>query len=246
MKIRLKRSLCLIRASIFPQYREIYVAVVGGAVICSVLTLCCVKYVTILTSSIVGTAMVIGAIDFFMHSLETINWILNMKPHPMPPPCYGGLLITAWPVTIVISIMVQCFITAWRVDHRKRIYMRHHQQHPHGAHLPHGQPPAPGNPHVPMRRAQSRTRETREEARQRKFRYLYQVRTARGDIISQVSGRVYHLSSVRLDGTQLIHVQTDGPQWIHVSNDFKARVSNLDGGSTAASIEPTIPISIFQ
>ncbi|XP_034119678.1 transmembrane protein 198 [Drosophila albomicans] len=170
-------------------YREIYVAVVGGAVICSVLTLCCVKYVTILTSSIVGTAMIIGAIDFFMHGLETINWILNMKPHPSPPPCYGGLLITAWPVTIVISIMVQCFITAWRVDHRKRIYMRHHQ--PHGAHGPHhhglthGQPPAPGNPHVPMRRAQSRTRETREEARQRKFRYLYQVRTARGDIISQ-------------------------------------------------------------
>ncbi|KAH8274865.1 hypothetical protein KR044_001781, partial [Drosophila immigrans] len=175
-------------------YREIYVAVVGGAVICSVLTLCCVKYVTILTSSIVGTAMVIGAIDFFMHGLETINWILNMKPHPSPPPCYGGLLITAWPVTIVISIMVQCFITAWRVDHRKRIYMRHHQphgahgQHPHG--LTHGQPPAPGNPHVPMRRAQSRTRETREEARQRKFRYLYQVRTARGDIISQVRLRL--------------------------------------------------------
>ncbi|KAM8720895.1 hypothetical protein ACLKA7_006870 [Drosophila subpalustris] len=167
-------------------YREIYVAVVGGAVICSVLTLCCVKYVTILTSSIVGTAMIIGAIDFFMHGLETINWILNMKPHPLPPPCYGGLLITAWPVTIVISIMVQCFITAWRVDHRKRIYMRHHQQH--GSHGPlptHGQQTAPGNPHVPMRRAQSRTRETREEARQRKFRYLYQVRTARGDIISQ-------------------------------------------------------------
>ncbi|XP_017870915.1 PREDICTED: transmembrane protein 198 [Drosophila arizonae] len=171
-------------------YREIYVAVVGGAVICSVLTLCCVKYVTILTSSIVGTAMVIGAIDYFMHSLETINWILSMKPHPLPPPCYGGLLITAWPLTIVISIMVQCFITAWRVDHRKRLYMRHHPQHPHGNHhLPHGQPAAGaagvGNPHVPMRRSQSRTRETREEARQRKFRYLYQVRTARGDIISQ-------------------------------------------------------------
>lgn len=58
-----------------PQYREIYVAVVGGAVICSVLTLCCVKYVTILTSSIVGTAMILSAIDFFTHGLETINWV---------------------------------------------------------------------------------------------------------------------------------------------------------------------------
>ncbi|KAH8321065.1 hypothetical protein KR074_002126 [Drosophila pseudoananassae] len=191
-------------------YREIYVAVVGGAVICSVLTLCCVKYVTILTSSIVGTAMIIGAIDFFMHGLETINWvsfmdstcseyyviecplfglqILSMRPHPSPPPCYGGLLIAAWPVTIVLSIMVQCFITAWRVDHRKRVYMRHHNHpgHSHAAHLPHGQQPAgPTHAHAPVRRSQSRTRETREEARQRKFRYLYQVRTARGDIISQ-------------------------------------------------------------
>lgn len=57
------------------QYREIYVAVVGGAVICAVLTLCCVKYVTILTSSIVGSAMIIASIDFFMHSLDTINWV---------------------------------------------------------------------------------------------------------------------------------------------------------------------------
>ncbi|KAI8034787.1 hypothetical protein M5D96_012451 [Drosophila gunungcola] len=148
-------------------YREIYVAVVGGAVICSVLTLCCVKYVTILTSSIVGTAMILSAIDFFMHGLETINWIIGMRPHPSPPPCYGGLLIAAWPITIVLSIMVQCFITAWRVDHRKR------------------QQAGPGHALAPVRRSQSRTRETREEARQRKFRYLYQVRTARGDIISQ-------------------------------------------------------------
>ncbi|EDW86297.1 uncharacterized protein Dwil_GK17356 [Drosophila willistoni] len=188
-------------------YREIYVAVVGGAVICSVLTLCCVKYVTILTSSIVGTAMILCAIDFFMHGLETINWILNMRPHPMPPPCYGGVLIAAWPVMIVISIMVQCFITAWRVDHRKRLYMRHHNHHNpghhHSGHMPshgHSQQQAMpgggggggtgsgsngGGHGAPMRRSQSRTRETREEARQRKFRYLYQVRTARGDIISQ-------------------------------------------------------------
>jgi len=117
--------------------------------------------------------------------------IIGMRPHPSPPPCYGGLLIAAWPVTIVLSIMVQCFITAWRVDHRKRVYMRHHNHpgHAHGAHLPHSQQQAgPNHGIAPVRRSQSRTRETREEARQRKFRYLYQVRTARGDIISQVSG----------------------------------------------------------
>ncbi|XP_054727183.1 transmembrane protein 198 [Anastrepha obliqua] len=155
-------------------YREIYVAVVGGAVICSVLTLCCVKYVTILTSSIVGSAMIIASIDFFMHSLDTINWILNMKPNPSPPPCYGGILICTWPVAIIISIMVQCFITAWRVDHRKRVYLRHHHQMARC-----------GAAGIGANRMSGRPRETREEASQRKYRYLYQVRTARGDIISQ-------------------------------------------------------------
>lgn len=145
--------------------REIYVAVVGGAVIFSVLTLCCVKYITILASSIVGTAMIVASVDFFMHGLDTANWILSMKPNPAPPPCFGGILICAWPVAAIISVMVQCFITGWRVDHRKRIYHRHPQD---------------------LRcRSASRPRETREEARQRKYRYLYQVRTARGDIISQ-------------------------------------------------------------
>lgn len=142
--------------------------------------------------------------------------ILNMKPHPSPPPCYGGLLITAWPLTIVISIMVQCFITAWRVDHRKRIYMRHHpHQHAghagHNAgHMTHSGPPAPpGNPHVPMRRSQSRTRETREEARQRKFRYLYQVRTARGDIISQVRSKCATAPPQSHDESNLISLSLD-------------------------------------
>ena len=90
-----------------------------------------------------------------------------MKPNPSPPPCWGGVLLCSWPVAAIISVMVQCFITGWRVDHRKRMQYRRQQ--------------------VPQTRANSRPRETREEARQRKYRYLYQVRTARGDIISQVN-----------------------------------------------------------
>lgn len=92
-----------------------------------------------------------------------------MKPNPEPPPCWGGLLICIWPVAVIFSILVQCFITAWRVNHRRRPRSRRH------AHR--------------STRSNSRPRETREEARQRKYRYLYQVRTARGDIISQVNFR---------------------------------------------------------
>ncbi|CAD7087485.1 unnamed protein product [Hermetia illucens] len=145
-------------------HREVLVAVAGGAVIFAVLTLCCVKYVTIFASSIVGTAMIIASIDFFMHGLDTINWLFSMKPDPPPPPCWGGVLICAWPVAAIVSVMVQCFITGWRIDHRKPVLHRRR-----------------GN----RARANSRPRTSREEARQRKYRYLYQVRTARGDIISQ-------------------------------------------------------------
>lgn len=88
-----------------------------------------------------------------------------MKANPDPPPCWGGLLICIYPGVIIFSILVQCFITAWRVDHKHRPRSRRRTVH---------------------HRASSRPRETREEARQRKYRYLYQVRTARGDIISQV------------------------------------------------------------
>lgn len=94
-----------------------------------------------------------------------------MKANPDPPPCWGGLLICIYPVAIIFSILVQCFITAWRIDHKNRQRSRRrHVQH----------------------RSNSRPRETREEARQRKYRYLYQVRTARGDIISQVSATHFY------------------------------------------------------
>lgn len=86
-----------------------------------------------------------------------------MKPNPSPPPCWGGILLCSWPLCCLVGMLVQCFITAWRVDHKKR--PRHRRRR--------GQ------------RSNSRPRETREEARQRKYRYLYQIRTAHGDIISQ-------------------------------------------------------------
>lgn len=147
------------------QEREIIVAVGGGAIICAIMTLCCAKLITIISSSIVGSAMIVCSIDFFMHGLDTVSWILNMIPHPSPPPCWGGLLLCSWPVASMVGILVQCFITAWRIDHQRPPRRRRNNG---------------------RSRSGSRMRETREEARQRKYRYLYQVRTAHGDIISQV------------------------------------------------------------
>lgn len=129
------------------------------------MTLCCAKLITIVASSIVGSAMIVCSIDFFMHGLDTVNWILNMIPNPSPPPCWGGILLCSWPVASLVGVLVQCFITAWRIDHQRPPRRRRNNG---------------------RSRSGSRMRETREEARQRKYRYLYQVRTAHGDIISQV------------------------------------------------------------
>lgn len=60
---------------ILPQLREIGVAVGGGAIVFAVTTLLCVKFVTIIASSIVGSTMIMSAIDFFMHRSDTIQWV---------------------------------------------------------------------------------------------------------------------------------------------------------------------------
>ncbi|KFB47561.1 hypothetical protein ZHAS_00015525 [Anopheles sinensis] len=144
---------------------ELLVSVVGGAIICAIVTLFCPKFMSIVASSIIGSAMILCSIDFFMHGLNTMDWIFNMKPDPTPPPCWGGVILCCWPIASVLGVLVQCFVTAWKIDHRRQLHHRRRRHY--------------------KGRSGSRSRETREEARQRKYRYLYQVRTARGDIISQ-------------------------------------------------------------
>lgn len=57
------------------QEREVLVSMGGGAVIFAVLTLLCAKLITIVSSSIVGSAMIVSSIDFFMHGLKTVTWV---------------------------------------------------------------------------------------------------------------------------------------------------------------------------
>ncbi|XP_050091983.1 transmembrane protein 198 [Anopheles aquasalis] len=144
---------------------ELFVSVIGGAIICAIVALFCPKFMSIIASSIIGSAMILCSIDFFMHGLNTLDWIFNMKPDPSPPPCWGGVILCCWPISSVLGVLVQSFVTAWKIDHRRQLHHRRRRHY--------------------KTRSGSRSRETREEARQRKYRYLYQVRTARGDIISQ-------------------------------------------------------------
>lgn len=55
------------------------VAMGGAAIIFAVLNLLSAKVMTILSSSIVGTAMIAASVDFFMHGLKTIVWVIIIK-----------------------------------------------------------------------------------------------------------------------------------------------------------------------
>lgn len=57
--------------------QEVLVAVGGGAIIFAIMTLCCGKVVTIIASSIVGSAMILWSTDYFMHDTKTIEWVRN-------------------------------------------------------------------------------------------------------------------------------------------------------------------------
>lgn len=50
-------------------------SVVGGAIICAIIALFCPKFMSIIASSILGSAMILCSIDFFMHGLNTLDWV---------------------------------------------------------------------------------------------------------------------------------------------------------------------------
>lgn len=135
-------------------------------------------------------------------SFNLLLQIITIHPNPAPPPCWGGVIVFMWPVVIIVGVLVQSFITAWQVDHQKPHF--HHQplitaadrermpRHMNMAAHPsmhvgtHCDPNALNR----TRSGNNRQPETKEEARQKKYRYLYRVRTAHGDIISKVRTRV--------------------------------------------------------
>ncbi|XP_065163593.1 transmembrane protein 198 [Atheta coriaria] len=125
------------------------------------------KGLTILGTSIYGGAIVSASIDYFVERLATVAWIwdrVSLRP-AVPPPCwYSWILLGIWPALVVMGLIIQCAITGRGTYHEDVAAGR--------------KKPRPGGNHP-------RSRIDRAEMRQNKYRYLYQVRMAHGDVISK-------------------------------------------------------------
>ncbi|XP_049859990.1 transmembrane protein 198 isoform X2 [Schistocerca gregaria] len=144
----------------------------------AVLNLYCQKGLTVLGTSVYGGAILAGSLDYWLQRLATARWlwarVAGAAP-PVPPPCWLGWLVLAlWPAVALVGVATQCAVTGRGLHHRTHPYLKQHH-HAGGPGMRSGGPAG----QVP------RTREQRAEMRQNKYRYLYQVRTAHGDVICQ-------------------------------------------------------------
>ncbi|CAG4942402.1 unnamed protein product [Colias eurytheme] len=126
------------------------------------------KVLTIFGTSVYGGAVIATSLDYFIERMVMLKWVWERaKLEPaIPPPCtISWLTLVAWPTVAIVGFTAQCALTATGIYHEESISAQKRRLK--------AQPPRPV------------TREQRAEMKQRKYRYLYQVRTAHGDVISQ-------------------------------------------------------------
>lgn len=124
------------------------------------------KGLTILGTSIYGGAIFAGALDYFIEKLLMVHWVwdrITLRQR-MQPCWFSWIILSLWPAMVLFGLITQCAITGRGIHHQQLL-------------------PVKQSRHTNMSRV--RTREQRAELRQKKYRYLYQVRTAHGDVISQ-------------------------------------------------------------
>lgn len=126
------------------------------------------KLLTIFGTSLYGAAMIATCLDYYFERMMMIKWLwerAKLEPLVAPPCPFSWLALAGWPALVALGLAMQCTLTATGIYHEQSIGAQKRR----------------------LKAQQSRpvTREQRAEMRQRKYRYLYQVRTAHGDVISQ-------------------------------------------------------------
>lgn len=138
----------------------------ASALLFAILNLYFRKGLTILGTSLYGGAIISASIDYFVERFSLVTWVwerVSLRP-AVPPPCwYSWIVLGAWPTLVLTGLIIQCALTGRGTYHDDVTAGRKKPR-----------PPPNG-----------RGRIDRAELRQKKYRYLYQVRTAHGDVISQ-------------------------------------------------------------
>uniref|UniRef100_A0A0A9WV57 Transmembrane protein 198 n=1 Tax=Lygus hesperus TaxID=30085 RepID=A0A0A9WV57_LYGHE len=148
----------LVLAELFEQPVGVLPAVatlLGSGLFFAIINLQWQRGLTIFGTSVYGGALVACSVDYLVEGLRSVKWMWRGL-RGQDPPCFP--VVSLWPALLIIGLGVQCIQSPSSQHHNK--YSGRH----------------------PVR---ARTREQRAELRQNKYRYLYQVRTAHGDVISQ-------------------------------------------------------------
>uniref|UniRef100_A0A1B6G9D2 Transmembrane protein 198 n=1 Tax=Cuerna arida TaxID=1464854 RepID=A0A1B6G9D2_9HEMI len=139
----------------------------GCGLLFAVLNLQWPKALTVMGTSVYGGAILAGALDYFVEKLIMVRWVWDrITLRQSGQPCwFSWIILSIWPGMVVFGLITQFAITGRGIYHQQLVTVKHQNRH---ANMP-----------------RVRTREQRAELRQKKYRYLYQVRTAHGDVISQ-------------------------------------------------------------
>jgi len=131
------------------------------------------KWLTIFGSSLYGGAILMVTTDYFLEDSLVLGWVWErVKVDRMVeegfgavetlPRCWMAWAVTAiWPLIFLTGLSVQACCTGRGIHHEQSL------------------------PQVKY--SKQDLSETKEERKQRKYRYLYQVRMCHGDVISQVN-----------------------------------------------------------
>ncbi|KAH9520060.1 hypothetical protein Btru_059846 [Bulinus truncatus] len=123
------------------------------------------KTFTIIGTSVIGGALCLSGIDYFVETLRMALYFWDrVIARPSKTLCwFSWLLLALWPVMTMAGVIVQWKFTGHGVDHRLVFRSRREQT---------------------TNLQQSRVREKRE-TQQTRYRHLYQARRVKGDVISQ-------------------------------------------------------------
>ncbi|XP_037785323.1 transmembrane protein 198 [Penaeus vannamei] len=138
----------------------------AAGLLLAITTLYFQKGLTILGTAISGGAIMSATLDYFIEKFLMVRWFEDrLKVVESEPPCwFSWMILGVWPFMVLVGSLTQWKITGRGIYHQQLV-------------------PSKKSRSVNLQRM--RSREARAEMRQKKYRYLYQVRTAHGDIISQ-------------------------------------------------------------